>query len=247
MHKSVLTRTETLAHHAQGPHDAHMKTDRVASRLNWAVLGVVAVVAALAAGPVLGVDPSRSGGPSAAASTMPQATTTPQPTKAPKPFKPAKAPKPVKVKTPESPITVRGTVTAGTDTDGAPAYTLAAGGTTYALEIGPSWWWGDKHPLAAYVGDRVTIVGERAEGATDIDVHTVDGTTVRTWTGKPPWAGGPKTVGERHPGWAAWHAEHPDGKPGKGQGSGNGRSDAPGQLKKAARAAAAAASASPTP
>ena len=26
-------------------------------------------------------------------------------------------------------------------------------------------------------------------------------------TGKPPWAGGPKVQGERHPGWKAWKAD----------------------------------------
>jgi len=173
------------------------------------------LVLALAAGPVLGVDPSPS----------------------------PKAEKAAKVKVAETPITVTGTVASTTDAEGETAYTLASGGKTYALEAGPAWWWGANHPLAAYVGKSVTVVGESEAGSTEIDVQTVDGNAVRATTGKPPWAGGPKRVGEKHPGWKSWHAAHPNGKPGKGKGSG--RATAPGQLKKAA--AAAAASASPTP
>ncbi len=91
----------------------------------------------------------------------------------------------------------------------------------------------------------MTVVGEIAEGSTEVDVESVDGKAVRTTTGKPPWAGGPKKVGEKHPGWKAWQAAHPNGKPAKEKGIGSGRATAPGQLKKAA--AAAAASASPAP
>ncbi|MEO6207952.1 MAG: hypothetical protein ABIP77_08340 [Candidatus Limnocylindrales bacterium] len=198
-----------------------MPIDSAPRRRLLSVLIGGGLVLALAGGPVLGVDPSPS----------------------PKVEKPEKA---AKVKAPETPITVTGTVAATTDADGDTTYSLTAGGTTYTLEAGPSWWYGANHPLAAYVGKSVTVVGETAAGSMEIDVTTVEGKAVRATTGKPPWAGGPKSVGEKHPGWKSWHAAHPDGKLGKGLGTGSGRSTAPGQLKKAA-AAAAVASASPAP
>ena len=195
-----------------------MSTTPVTRRRIAAMFAGGILVVALAGGSALAVDPSPS----------------PNPTKAPK------------VKMAEAPITVSGTVAETTDAEGAKTYTLTAGGKTYTLEAGPSWWWGTNHPLAAHVGKSVDIVGEIAAGSTEIDVESVNGKPVRTTTGKPPWAGGPKTVGERHPGWKSWHAAHPNGKPGKDKGVGHGRASAPGQLKKAA-AAAAAASASPAP
>ena len=216
-----------VAHHRPlrpGPargHDGGVSIDSASRRRVLTVLIGGGLVLALAAGPVLGVDPSPSPG-------------------AEKPDKAAKT------KVAEAPITVTGTVAATTDADGETAYTLTSGGRTYTLEAGPSWWYGADHPLAGYVGKSVTVVGESAAGSTEIDVQTVDGTAVRTTTGKPPWAGGPKKVGEKHPGWKAWHAAHPNGKPAKEKGIGSGRATAPGQLKKAA-AAAAAASASPAP
>ena len=82
----------------------------------------------------------------------------------------------------------------------------------------------------------MTIAGEIREGSLEIDVVTIDGKAVKTWTGKPPWAGGPKVVGERHPGYGPWKAAHPDGQPGNGLGKAN----APGQLKKLERAAESA-------
>lgn len=215
------SRTTALALGRWSAHDCGVSTDSASRRRILTVLIGGGLVLALAAGPVLGVDPS------------------PSP-------KTEKADKAAKVKVAETPITVTGTVASTTDAEGRTAYTLTAGGKTYTLEAGPSWWWGANHPLAAYVGKSVTVVGETAAGSTEIDVDTVDGKAVRTTTGKPPWAGGPKKVGEKHPGWKSWHAAHPDGKPGKGLGTGNGRTTAPGQLKKAA-AAAAAASASPAP
>ena len=131
---------------------------------------------------------------------------------------------PKAAKTPEVAVTVKGTVTKGTDDKGRPTYSVTADGKTWELSAGPSWYWGDKNPLNAYVGKSVSIAGSTHEGETELDVETVDGTALRA-PGKPPWAGGPWVVGETHPGWKPWMA---DGKPGKGHGSEN----APGQLKK---------------
>ena len=118
------------------------------------------------------------------------------------PDKPEKGPKEHKDKVPEQEITLNGTVTTGTDADGETEYRMQSGGTTYVLEAGPKWFFGDDYPLKPYVGKNVTIVGEGAEGSTEVDVLTVDGTRLRE-PGKPPWAGGWKKVGEKHPGWSA--------------------------------------------
>lgn len=83
---------------------------------------------------------------------------------------------------------------------------LTVGATVHDLEAGPSWFWGKKHPLAPFAGTSVTVTGERAEGSTVVDVKTVDGTAIRE-PRKPAWAGGWKTVGEQHPGWAQWKAD----------------------------------------
>jgi hypothetical protein len=111
-----------------------------------------------------------------------------------------------KARVPKEPITLTGTVRAATDADGNAEYRLSSGGTTYTLDAGPAWFHGDSHPLAAYVGESVTIVGEIAEGSTDVEVSTVDGTAIRP-AGKPPWAGGWKRVGEAHPGWSQEKAD----------------------------------------
>ena len=115
--------------------------------------------------------------------------------------KPDKGPKEKKDKAPEQSVTLQGTVSAGTDEDGDPIYELASGGKTYQLEAGPPWFYGDNHPLKPFVGESVTVTGEAAEGSTEVDVLTVNGTAIRE-PGKPPWAGGWKRVGERHPGWS---------------------------------------------
>ena len=108
------------------------------------------------------------------------------------------------------PITLTGVV--GVDaSEKHPRYTLTVGSLVYQLETGPWWFWGDLHPLAPFVGKAATIRGE-AEGEHGIEVFSANGTTIRE-AGKPPWAGGPFVVGERHPGWKPWMA---DGKPGKG-------------------------------
>jgi hypothetical protein len=100
---------------------------------------------------------------------------------------------------PEMAITVRGTIQKTTDQDGTTAYTMLSNGTTYRLSHGPEWWWGTNDPLAAYVGRTVEVIGEVTQGSTDLDVQSVDGKALRD-AGRPPWAGGPKAVGENHPG-----------------------------------------------
>jgi len=109
-------------------------------------------------------------------------------------------------KVPEVAVTLAGTVGSRTDADGETEYTLAVGSTTYTLEAGPSWFWKDKHPLKPYLGKRVTVAGEQAQGTTEIDVQTVDGKVIRE-PGKPPWAGGWKRVGKDHPGWSQEKAD----------------------------------------
>jgi hypothetical protein len=122
------------------------------------------------------------------------------------------APGQQKDKTPKSPITLNGTIekstAAGEDGKGPEAvYTLTDGGKTYTLEAGPSWFFETgKHPLDPYVGENVKVEGEVAEGSTDVEVISVDGKALRE-PGKPPWAGGWKVVGERHPGWSQEKAD----------------------------------------
>lgn len=103
-------------------------------------------------------------------------------------------------------ITLNGTIDLATDADGKETYSLADGGTTYTLEAGPGWFFGDNYPLKPYVGQAVTVVGEVEEGSTEVDVETVNGTALRA-PGKPPWAGGWKRVGPLHPGWSQEKAD----------------------------------------
>jgi hypothetical protein len=119
----------------------------------------------------------------------------------PKPVPPGQKDKPDK-----APITLTGTIAAATDADGRATFTLSSGGTTYTLDGGPAWFYGDNHPLKAYVGKIVTVVGERAAGSTEVDVESVNGKALRA-PGKPPWAGGWKVVGQRHPGWSQEKAD----------------------------------------
>ena len=98
-------------------------------------------------------------------------------------------------------VTLEGTVESVTDERGRTRFTLTVGDVTYELSAGPHWYWRDSNPLAAHVGQDVTIVGESVEGSTDVDVRSVNGTEIRA-RGRPPWAGGWKTVGAQHPGWS---------------------------------------------
>ena len=111
-----------------------------------------------------------------------------------------------KDKAKETPITLTGTVQVTTDAEGRATYTLQSGGKTYTLEAGPPWFFGDKYPLKPFVGKSVTIVGEIAEGSTEVDVQSVDGKALRA-AGKPPWAGGWRRVGSVHPGWSQEKAD----------------------------------------
>ena len=215
-----------------------------------AVLLVTAVPIAIAADPSASLDPSASVAPSAtsepstnlspSASLEPSAsaeasssaapTATPAPTATAQPRStaaPEETGKPDKDKDkekgPETPITVTGKVGESTNGKGWKTYTLTAGAKVYELSAGPPWFWGDKNPLAAYVGKTVTVVGTTHPGSDEIDAETVDGKLLRE-PGRPPWAGGPWVVGERHPGWKPWMA---GGKPGHG----HGKDHAPGQLK----------------
>ncbi len=117
------------------------------------------------------------------------------------------APGQQKEKTPKAPITLNGTITATAAADGKSEYTLTDGGKTYTLEAGPKWFFdAGKYPLDQYVGKSVKIEGEVAEGSTEVDVTSVNGTALREG-GKPPWAGGWKVVGEKHPGWSQEKAD----------------------------------------
>ena len=98
-------------------------------------------------------------------------------------------------------ITISGTVEVATDADGHETYTLQDGGKTYTLDAGPPWFFGDKYPLKPFVGKNVTIAGEAAQGSTEVEVDSVNGTALRA-PGRPPWAGGWKVVGAAHPGWS---------------------------------------------
>jgi hypothetical protein len=112
------------------------------------------------------------------------------------------APGQQKENTPSAPITISGTLEASTDADGKAVYSLTDGGKTYSLEAGPRWFFDTgTYPLDPYVGQSVTIDGEIAEGSSEVDVISVNGTALRE-AGKPAWAGGWKIVGEKHPGWS---------------------------------------------
>jgi hypothetical protein len=159
------------------------------------------------AAPAASADPEDSAEPHESAepedSDEPEETAEPAPVAQPdQKTKPEKGPKQHKDDVPEQEITLSGTVTTGNDEDGETVYRMQSGGTTYVLEAGPKWFFGDDYPLKPYVGKNVTIVGEVAEGSTEVDVVSVDGTRLRE-PGKPPWAGGWKKVGEKHPGWSA--------------------------------------------
>jgi hypothetical protein len=219
-----------------------------------AIAALVAVV--LVAVPVLGVDPSAAPSsdpsdapasiePSAEASASSEAVPSAEPSaepSSPPPAptvsaapdeadegeqengKPENAAKPAKgAKTPEHPVTVTGIVGRSADDEG--DYSLTSGLTIYKLSAGPKWWWGDANPLEDVVSSIVTIDGEQAEGSDEIDVLKINGKAIRE-PGKPPWAGGWKVVGEKHPGWAQWKVDKL-----AGSGLGHGRDSAPGQLK----------------
>jgi hypothetical protein len=169
------------------------------------------------AGPTATAEPTATAAPTATATAAPTATPEPTATAAPRATvepepaaespKPEKSPKPPKAeKAPATDVTISGTVGTRTDADGRTEYTMTAGGRTLVLDGGPSWFYGDDHPLRPYVGERVTITGSQRAGEDEVDVDAVDGTRLRA-AGKPPWAGGWKRVGARHPGWTQEKAD----------------------------------------
>lgn len=161
------------------------------------VVLVLALVIVLYALPALAASgsPLASGAPVAASSADPSAK--PEKSRPPKPPKPARADK-----APEQAVTLRGVVGTRTAADGDldVEYTLTADGKVLTLDAGPAWFFKDKHPLAPFVDETVTIAGEQRPGSTEVDVLSVDGTVLRE-PGKLPWAGGWKRVGKDHPGW----------------------------------------------
>lgn len=102
-----------------------------------------------------------------------------------------------------------GTVEQTTGADGHVEYTLLG----VRLSVGPPWFW-DSSPLAPFVGKSVTVTGAaddgtppasapdaaKGDGVPSFDVFSIDGKLIRE-PGKPPWAGRPALVGERHPGF----------------------------------------------
>ena len=132
----------------------------------------------------------------AAAVVLPALAASPAPSAGTLAGKPSKEPK--ADRSPEPTVTARGLVSATKRADGTTDMTIASGGTTLRIHVGPPWFAAAIDPLAAFAGKTVTIVGEQ-DGDT-IDVDTVDGVTVRG-SGKPPWAGGWNAVGSAHPGW----------------------------------------------
>ena len=145
--------------------------------------------------------PAATASPTAAPRATAAPAETAEPEEAEESAKPEKSPKAPKAeKAPEVDVTITGTIATRTDADGNTEYTTIAGGKTLILDAGPSWFHGANHPLKPFVGKRVTITGEQRVGEDEVDVKAVNGTRLRA-EGKPPWAGGWKRVGERHPGW----------------------------------------------
>lgn len=192
-------------------------TSPLAAVLVAGAIALAAVGVALAASP----SPKISSPPGVAASSEPATlAATPIPTPSPKAAATPKATKAPKAsKAPDAddttPITtVKGVLVSVKDADGDVHYAIG----DVRLSVGPPWFWGKTHPLADLVGKSITVTGRmdsgtnpNAKGKTsdgpEFDVYTVNGTTVRS-PGKPPWAGGPKVVGERHPGYAGWSKNH---------------------------------------
>ena len=168
-------------------------SEPIRTRRGLLALAVLAVLIALVALPALAAEPSASPTVTAEPTVQPRAAE-----ESAKPDKTRKAPKAKKA--PGVPVTITGTVASRTDADGRAEYTMSTGGQTLVLDGGPSWFYGDDHPLKAHVGKRVTITGSQRPGDLEVDVEAVDGQAIRA-PGKPPWAGGWKRVGERHPGW----------------------------------------------
>jgi len=126
-------------------------------------------------------------------------------------------------KAPETSITASGKV-AQITVNGEGRYILqdGAGKTLYYLEVGPPWYYksvSKAHPLDKYANQQATVTGvveqarakgpkpgkgnakQKAAAPTDapvLSVYTINGEKLRD-AGRPPWAGGPKSV-PGHPG-----------------------------------------------
>ncbi len=195
------------------------------------LLAAGAVIALVLSGTVLAASPRPSTSADPEASKPPKSQQTETDEQGEKPDKSAKPDKQQKAeKGPELSVTVTGTVTTAKDEQGRPTFSITDGATTWELSAGPKWYWGDANPLKAHVGKRITVVGTHHKGDTDLDVETIGGKAIRE-AGRPPWAGGPKAQGEKHPGWKAWKTWKTDGTSGKVRG--HGRETAPGQIDKA--------------
>ncbi len=120
----------------------------------------------------------------------------------------------------EAPVELTGPVSAGTDSDGDKEYKITVEGKAIQLDAGPRWFYGDDYPLAPFVGKTVTVKGKQGSGpkpkqarnarkakGSEVDVLSVTSggktTKVRS-SSRPAWAGGPKAVGEKHPGYEGW-------------------------------------------
>ena len=181
------------------------------ARWRSAVAVVAVIVVAALALPVLAADPSASPSARATPVVAPFASPRGQPERVDSPAETDEGGGGTRQgrqadKTPEVAITLSGTVATATDAKGRPTFSLSSGGKTYELDAGPPWFWGANNPLAKFAGKSVTITGETHVGSTEVDVQTVDGTAIRA-PGKPPWAGGWKVVGEKHPGWSQAKAD----------------------------------------
>ena len=104
------------------------------------------------------------------------------------------------------PSRISGTIDVTTDENGNDTYTLPTAERPTRSRLARRGSSGNNHPLKPFVGKSVTVDGEVAEGGTEVDVQAVNGTALRE-PGKPPWAGGWKVVGERHPGWSQEKAD----------------------------------------
>jgi hypothetical protein len=126
-------------------------------------------------------------------------------------------------KSPETTVTSSGKV-AQITVSGEARYVLqdGAGKTLYYLEVGPPWYYksvSKPYPLDKYANQPATVTGvveqarvkgpkpgkgnarQKPTAPTDapvMSVHTINGEKVRD-AGRPPWAGGPKSV-PGHPG-----------------------------------------------
>jgi hypothetical protein len=192
--------------------DLSTRMAAMTGRRRYGALLIGAIVVVALAIPVLAADPSPNSGstpPKAAASEPAEPDESPG-DDAGKPDKANKANKANRgnkgAEAPEVAITLHGTIAMTKDANGRPSFTMASGSTTYSLEAGPPWFWGANNPLAKFAGKSVTITGETSAGSTDVDVQTVDGTAIRV-PGRPPWAGGWKAVGSKHPGWSQEKAD----------------------------------------